>query len=216
MSFVEELNNLKENAKVRLPKDIYESYEKAIKDLEKENIEKIALNKGDLAPNFTLKNHLGKIIELDELLKSGPVIINFYRGGWCPYCNLELRAYERVLDEINNLGGVFIAISPETPDNSISTKEKNELRFDVLSDLNNEVAKEFKIVFKVPNNIAKIYEERGMNLSKSQSNELNELPLPAIYIIDKNRKIQFAFVKADYKDRLDPSIVLEELKKLRR
>lgn len=214
MNFTEELKNLKEGAKSKLPKEIYESYERAIEDLEKENIERTALNKGDLAPNFVLKNHLDKEIILDDLLKEGPVIINFYRGGWCPYCNLELRAYEGILDEIKNLGGRFIAISPETPDNSISTKEKNELRFDVLSDLNNKVAKEFKIVFKVPDNIAKIYEERGMSLYKSQNNKDNELPLPAVYIIDKDKTIQFAFIKADYKDRLNPSIVLEELKKL--
>lgn len=216
MNFTEELKNLKEGAKLKLPKEIYESYERAIEDLEKENIEKTALNKGDLAPNFVLKNHLDKEITLDDLLKEGPVIINFYRGGWCPYCNLELRAYEGILDEIKSLGGRFIAISPETPDNSISTKEKNELRFDVLSDLNNKVAKEFKIVFKVPDNIAKIYEERGMSLYKSQNNKDNELPLPAVYIIDKNKTIQFAFIKADYKERLNPNVVLEELKKLNR
>ena len=216
MNFAAKLKVLKDGAKSRLPKEIYESYEKAIKDLEKENIEKIALNKGDLSPNFVLKNHLDKDIILDELLKEGPVVINFYRGGWCPYCNLELRAYESILDEIENLGGRFIAISPEAPDNSISTKEKNKLRFDVLSDLNNKVAKEFKIVFKVPDNIAKIYEERGMSLYKSQNNKDNELPLPAVYIIDKNRKIQFAFIKADYKDRLNPNIVLQELRKLKK
>ncbi|MGL5617208.1 MAG: peroxiredoxin-like family protein [Sarcina sp.] len=149
-----------------------------------------------------------------NLLKKGPLVINFYRGGWCPYCNLELRAYMEVLDEIKKLGANLIAISPEIPDQSLNTIEKNQLEFLVLSDIDNKVAKEFGLVFKISNELNELYKSFGINLEESQGKKSLELPMAATYVVSREGKIVKAFVKEDYKERLDPKVALESLRNL--
>ena len=147
-------------------------------------------------------------------MKKGPVIVTFYRGGWCPYCNLELKAYQQVLNDIKKAGAQLIAVSPQTPDASLTTKEKNELEFLVLSDPNGNVAESYKLVFKMPDYLVEIYKQFGFDVPGHNDHDSWELPVPATYIIDQSGKIRFASVDPDYTKREDPSKVVEVLKEL--
>ena len=185
----------------------------ATKELAESNMAK-GLSIGEQAPDFTLKDATGVSITLYEELKKGPVILTFYRGGWCPYCNLELRAYQRVLKDITAAGGQLIAISPQTPDSSLTTKEKNELEFLVLSDTNGSVAENYNLIFKLPDYQIEIYKEHGADLTKHNGNDTWELPVPATYIIDRSGKIRFASADPDFTKREEPTRMVELLKEV--
>ena len=159
---------------------------------------------GDTAPNFTLTNAEGKEVSLKDELKKGSVVLTWYRGGWCPYCNLTLHALQEELSNFKANGAVLVALTPELPDNSLTTSEKNKLEFEVLSDIDNKVAKEYGIVFKLIPEVAKSYNE-AFDLKKYNGNESNELPLAATYIIGQDGKIRYAFMDADYRNRAEPS-----------
>jgi len=116
-----------------LPKEVTEAFERHIGELQESGAAK-GLTVGAKAPDFTLSNHAGDNVNLSEELAKGPVILTFYRGEWCPFCNLELRAYQRIMDDIRESGAQLLAISPLTPDRSLSMQSKNELSFHVLSD----------------------------------------------------------------------------------
>jgi len=146
------------------------------------------------------------------LEKNDFVIINFYRGAWCPYCNLELKALQGKFDEFKSLNAQLIAISPQTPDASLSTKEKNELQFEVLSDKENKIAKEYGLVFSLAEEIRPIYLSFGIDLLSSNEDNSYELPMPATYVIDKNKKIVFAFIDEDYTKRCEPQEIIEAIK----
>src|SRR5712691_261757 len=123
-----------------------------------------ALKEGAQAPDFTLPDALGNAVTLSHLLRQGPVVMSFYRGAWCPYCNLELRAYQRVLPQLQELGATLVAISPQTPDHSLSTVENKELTFAVLSDVGNQVARAYRIVFTLEESIRPLYTTIGSDL----------------------------------------------------
>lgn len=170
-----------------------------------------ALKVGDTAPDFVLPNATGDTVRLTTLLAKGPVVLTWYRGGWCPYCNLQLHAYNRVLDSIHALGGQLVAVSPEIPDSSLSTKEKDSLNFEVLSDAGNAVAKTYGVAYTIPDTIRAMFTERlaGYNGDSSLT-----LPIAATYIINTDRLITYAFIDGDYKKRAEPADLLEGLKKL--
>lgn len=173
-----------------------------------------ALKMADKAIPFTLKNAIGQEVALASLLAKGPVVLTWYRGGWCPYCNVALKQLQQKLPQIKALGATLVALSPELPDNTLSTKEKDKLEFEVLSDLNNEVARMYGIVFKLsPETGAKYNESFQLNAHNGSMSE--ELPFPATYIIDKSGVIQYAFVDADYKKRVNVDTVVAKLKKLK-
>ena len=173
-----------------------------------------ALKVGDKVPNFTLKNALGKKVKLSALLKKGNVVLTWYRGGWCPYCNRALQSWQEALPELKAQGATFIALTPELPDYSLSTKEKHHLQFEVLTDLNNEVARSYGLVFTLDEATATRYEQ-GFGLSAYNGNHLNQLPMPATYIIDQKGVIQYAFVNPDYTQRANPEEVIKKLKKMK-
>ncbi|MHA6259224.1 peroxiredoxin-like family protein [Sporosarcina sp. CAU 1771] len=208
---LEELTAYKEGFKQRAPEEKQKLMAQATKELEESGIA-LGLKKGDQAPNFKLPDVTGKLVSITEELSKGPIILVFYRGGWCPYCNLELKAYQRELDVIKEAGATLIAISPETPDASLSTKEKNELEFIVLSDESNKVAEKFDLVFKMPDFLIEIYKESKLNVPAHNGNNDWELPKPATFVIDQSGKIVFAEVDSDYTKRVEPSKVIEIVK----
>ena len=108
-----------------------------------------ALKQGDKVKDFTLKNAKGEEVNLSVLLKKGPVVLTWYRGGWCPYCNLALKQLQEELAQIKEQGAMLVALTPELPDHSLTTQEKNALEFEVLTDLHNEVARSYGLVFKL-------------------------------------------------------------------
>lgn len=174
-----------------------------------------ALAVGDEAPDFALPDAQGREVSLFRLLREGPTIVTFYRGGWCPYCNIQLRAYQQVLPEIAGLGGSLVAISPQLPDASLSTAEKNELAFAVLSDVGNAVARAFGLVYALPEELRDALRSNGKALPGINGDESWELPLPATYVIAPDRHVALAYVDVDYRVRLAPESLLATLRSLR-
>jgi peroxiredoxin len=174
-----------------------------------------ALREGERAPNFRLPNAQGGSVELDALLKQGPVVLTFYRGQWCPYCNLELRAFQKVLPQLKALGASLVAVSPQTPDNSIGMAEKNELTYPVLSDVGLHVARAYGVAFDLPPELVELYQRQWNNdLVKWNGEGGWSLPIPATYLIGTDGRIALAHVDPDYRDRLDPETVLARLNTL--
>ncbi|GGL54937.1 peroxiredoxin-like family protein [Sporolactobacillus putidus] len=213
-SLIDEINEYKASSSKKASPEKKRINAQAIKKLEESGIAK-GLKKGDHAPDFTLPDATGRNISLSDQLAKGPVILSFYRGGWCPYCNLELRAYQRALPEIKNAGAQLIAISPQTPDASLSTKEKDELEFFVLSDEGGEVAKAYDLLFKLQDELIELYKKSGIDLPAHNGNENWELPKPATFVVDQRGTIVFSHVDSDYKNRTDPEEVIGIVKALR-
>ena len=175
-------------------------------------IARTMLKVGDHAPAIVLENAKGGTIDVETLLKKGPVIVTFYRGGWCPYCNLELKAYQEILPEIVAAGASLVAISPEKPDDTVSTAEKNALTFEVLSDVGQKVGRAFGLVYEFTEELKSAY--RGFNLDIPARNSTPgewALPVSATYIIGRDGSIIYAYTDVDYRDRADPRDVLAVL-----
>jgi peroxiredoxin len=177
-----------------------------------QGIERRIPRQGDPAPPFALPNVHGRTIDSASLLAKGPLIVVFYRGGWCPYCNLELRAYQRALPDIRARGAALVAISPETPDGALSAKEKNGLEFEVLSDGGNKAAAAFGLVHDAPMELRALYAKWKLDLPRfnGQPGDWN-LPLPGTFVISPAGAILLAHADADYRIRLEPSDALAAL-----
>ncbi|TBO40606.1 peroxiredoxin-like family protein [Pedobacter kyonggii] len=173
----------------------------------------LKLNTGDKSPDFNLPNLYGKNVNLYSSLEQTKVILIFYRGGWCPFCNLQLRQYQNMTSQFNEYGAKIIAISPEIPDRELTDDEKTDLKFEVLSDVGNSVAKKFTGILKYEGKSAERLRELGIDLNELNQSESREVPIPAVFIIDQNRKIIFAKSEGgDYKKRVEPQEVLALLK----
>jgi peroxiredoxin len=139
------------------------------------------------------------------------VVLTFYRGGWCPYCNLQLRAYQRVLPEIRAAGATLVAIAPERPDDTLSTAEKNALEFEVLSDAAGEVGAAYRIYFELSAELQALYAAGGNDLAKRNADGQWHLPIPATYVIAPDGRVAAAFVDVEYRNRAEPSDILAAL-----
>lgn len=177
-----------------------------------QGIERRIPKPGDPAPPFALPNVHGRTIDSAGLLAKGPLIVVFYRGGWCPYCNLELRAYQRALPDIRTRGASLVAISPETPDGALGAKEKNALEFEVLSDAGNKAAAAFGLVHDVPPELRALYAKWRLDLPRFNGRPGDwSLPLPGTFVIAPAGTILLAHADSDYRIRLEPSDALAAL-----
>ncbi len=211
MSLAEQLAKYKEESFAQKPAAIKEIMMNATRKLHDSDLVAKAPKIGEKLRNFILSNQVGKEQRLDKLLENGPVVVTFYRGGWCPYCNLELRAYQAALEDIQAAGATLVAITPELPDASMSTTEKNELGFEVLSDVNSNYARELGLIFTLPEELRPIYESFGIEIEKHNGKGQFDLPLAATFIITKDGTISSAFVDTDYTLRKEPKDVVQEL-----
>lgn len=167
---------------------------------------------GDPAPAFSLPNATGTLINSSNLLKKGSLVLTFYRGEWCPYCNLYLNQLQRALETITANNASLVAISPQKPDNSLSIKEKNNLQFSVLSDVGNRVAKQYVQVFKYGDAPLKAMADLGYDFDSFYSEQNRELPVPATFIIKPNGTISFAQSEGgDYRERVDIAAIISSL-----
>ncbi len=214
MNLTEELQNYRKQFLTKVSEEVQAKMSQATQNLASSGVVDSSLKVGDKVPDFFLPNATGKRVDLQKLLKLGPVVISFYRGKWCPYCNLELRAFQKKLPEIQALGASLVAISPQTPDNSLSTVEKNELSFEVLSDVGNQVARQFGLIFTLPEELRPIYETFGIDLPAHNGDKKFELPIAATYVVAPDGTIVLSFVNADYTQRLEPQEVLKTLQKM--
>jgi peroxiredoxin len=147
-------------------------------------------------------------VRLQALWQRGPLVLVFYRGGWCPYCNLGLRAWQAQLPALQHMGAQLVAVSPQTPDNSLSTAEKSALTFPVLSDSALQAATAFGVAFDMPTELIELYSGVGNDLPMLNGNGRWVLPVPATYVIDRDGHVVFAHVEADYRERAEPTDVL--------
>jgi peroxiredoxin len=166
---------------------------------------------GDRAPNFRLPDARGGEVELAELLSSGPVVAVFYRGAWCPYCNLQLAAFQGALDELTAAGAQLVAISPQTPDASLTHAERDGLRFHVLSDVENRVARDYGLVFTQPDTSTAVSREVGLELADYNGDDSHELPAASTFVILADGTVGFASISGDYRWRVGPEEVLAAL-----
>lgn len=209
----EEIKKYQEEFSHKAPAEVKEIMDAEAKKLISSNISKTALKVGDLVENFTLPNAANSPVSLDDLLiENDYAVISFYRGAWCPYCNLELRALQRINDELIELKAKLVAISPQIPDVSLTLKEKQELTFEVLSDLHNKLAKTYGLVFTLPPVLQAIYEKFGHDIPGSNQDNSYEIPMPATYVINKDKKVIFSFVNEDYKKRCEPQDILQAIR----
>jgi len=173
------------------------------------------LNAGIKAPDFTATNHLGKKIQLSQFYKNGPVVLVFYRGGWCPYCNLQLNDLQSKINEFNAKNATIIAVSIDKASKSAETANKNNLDFDVIGNPGGDILKAYDLVYQVPDDLAKKYkEEYNIDLEAASGRTDHVIAIPATYIIDTTGTITFAYANEDYKVRPSPGTILQELEKL--
>jgi len=204
MNLKKELNKVNESFKKAVPKDMIEFFDNEIEKLAKSKLSDSILKVGNIIPEFSLKNAVGERVSVYDLLEEGPIILNFYRGSWCPYCNLELAAYQELLPEIHARGAQLVAISPELPDQSLNLIDKHALKYEILTDSYNKVAKAFGLVFELSEEMKKVYDTFGIDLEKSQGNTQSELPIPATFVVNESGKIILGSANIDYRERLEP------------
>jgi peroxiredoxin len=197
----------------KMPKDVVKLYQQNIKDLKAAGIEKQTLNVGDKAPDIQL-NLGGELWPLSSVYAAGPVVLKFYRGGWCPYCMAELKHYKEMYDEVKKAGGQLIAITPDTSDMIQQNDITSNLPFDVISDEGHALAEQFGLVYDLDEKVIEQLKKDGIDLSVYQGNDDGKLAIPATYVIDQNGKIAFAYVDADYTKRASPEKVVKVIKEL--
>ena len=197
--------------------EIKAKFAKGIASVKDAKIVEGAKQVGDQAPDFTLKNATGKEVTLSEELKKGPVVLTWYRGGWCPYCNIAMAAMQKSLPEMKKAGANLIALTPELPDKTLTTVEKNKLEFEVLTDLNHQVAKQYDLLFKLTPDVENIYGEKfDLEAYNGSDAGTDTLPLVATYIIGQDGKIAWAFLHYDYHKRAEPADIVAFLKEMKK
>ncbi|MDW3097119.1 MAG: peroxiredoxin-like family protein [Alphaproteobacteria bacterium] len=212
MSLQTLLEETRAGASKRIPEEALAVMRAADEELVAKGVGQDALKVGDTLPDATFTSATGETVQMSSLLANGPLIINFYRGGWCPYCNFELKAYQDLLGDITALGAQLVAVTPEKPDNSLSTSEKNALTFPVLTDNENAFAKALGIAFELPKPLQDLYGKFGMDLPGLNAGSGWSLPIPATFVVDADGKIVLADVDVNYTRRLEPSDALAALK----
>jgi peroxiredoxin len=169
---------------------------------------------GEQVPDFTLPDAHGLSVSSKALLARGPLVISFYRGDWCPYCNVELRALELASAEIAALGASIVAISGQRPDNALMLTDKHSLSFPVLSDVDQVVIRAFKLRYDVPAELRAMFEARGSDMSQRNADGSWTLPISATYVVDRTGRIVAAHAEAEWRIRLDTDDIIEALAKL--
>ncbi len=200
--------------KERLPPEILATMNQAVEEIKALGIEQRALKTGDTMPDFTLSDQHGQPKSLSGYLSQSPIVLNIYRGSWCPYCNFEMKALHDALPEFRARGVNLVGMAPEVPDRSLALTEKNGLAIDILSDTGNRISEQMGLVFELPEALRPIYLNSGTDLPAFNGSGNFKLPVPATYIVDRNSTIVFDFVKADYRLRVEPEEILARLDEL--
>ncbi len=173
------------------------------------------LKVGEHAPDFTLPNAFGKPVSLSKQLAKGPVVLTFYRGAWCPYCNLELNALRGALHRLERLGARLVAVTPQQPDKSLEQVKKDGYMFEILSDLDSAVMRDYRLYFAVPRELSDLYRDRfGLDLAAYNGPGRYELPVPGTFVIDRHGVVRAAFADTDYKRRMEPADIIDALSTL--
>ena len=209
MSLTTELVNVGVNFRKVAPPQIVEIIDKSSKGFQESYDPKSAIQVGQSLPSFQLKNAVGEDVNSADLLAQGPLLISFYRGEWCPYCNLALVALQKNVDIFKSKGVTLVAISPELPSQSLTTQEKHALKFPVLSDVGNMFAKKLGILFPQPKTMTAVFEPLHVDLKTRNGDDSLEVPITAVFLVDGKGIVRNAFVEPDHTKRLEPAVALE-------
>ena len=208
----EQSDQFKAVAAKRLPPEVLEVFDRSVTGFRAEGVPAEAIKAGERIATFTLDDASGKQVSLDQLVDAGPAVIVFYRGGWCPYCNLALRTYQQeLLPQLDAFGARLVAISPQTPDQSLSTAEKASLAFTVLSDPGSRVARAIGIAFEQSDEVLAAQRQLGLDLAKVNAEGSSYLPRPTVLIVDRSRTVRFVDVQPDSTARTEVADILAAL-----
>ena len=206
-----ELESFQKQFQAGTPKEIVELFAAKTAALAKTGVVQSAVQVGDQAPTFALPDAQGTTVRLQDLLAQGPVVLTFYRGGWCPYCNLQVRALQKMLPSIQSQGATLVAVSPELPAYISKTVQEAALEFPVLSDVGMTVGKQYGLGFVLDPELQAIYMKFGLDVPAHNGDATFQLPLPATYVIQPDGTVSYAFVNADYTQRAEPEDILQAL-----
>jgi len=212
MKLTEQLLNVAQTMQTKLPTEVQAEIQKAHEELVSQKIASESISVGDVFPDFALQNQHGEKQSLNSLLENSRfLILSFYRGGWCPYCNLELKALQENLSDFEQLRAKLVAISPELPDALSQTTKTNAVDYHVLSDERCELAEKIGISFELPENLKPIYSNFGIDVPAHNGENNYTLPVPATFLINSSKEVVFAFKDLDYKQRLDPADLIQKI-----
>lgn len=211
----EQLDDRKEAFEKRVSPEKAEENQLGVDTVRASGILGKALNVGDEAPDFTLTNAQGQAVTLSEILKQGPVVLTWYRGSWCPYCNLTLAQYQSRLADFTAAGGQLVALTPELPDKALANAKELALGFEVLTDLNNQVARRYGTVFQmIPGVEEAMREYAGLREYNGADYDEKMMPLSATYLIAPDRTIRWAFLDSEYRNRATSEQIVAALERL--
>jgi peroxiredoxin len=211
----EQSAQLKAAATDRLPVEVLEVFDRSVQDFVEQGVPTNSIKVGAVLDSFTLDDASGNPVSLDQLVESGPAVIVFYRGGWCPYCNLALRTYQQeLLPQLGAFDARLVAISPQSPDESLSTVEKIALEFSVLSDPGARLADQIGIAFEQADDVLAAQRNLGLDLTKVNAEGAVRLPRPTVLVVDQDRIVRFVDVQPNYTARTEVADIIGALNEL--
>lgn len=212
LSIREQSEQLQAVSAAQLPADVVEVFSRSSQRLHAGGVPAGVVKPGDTLESFTLRNAEGKPVRLADLVATGPAVVVFYRGGWCPYCNLALRTYQReLLPQLAAWHATLAAISPQTPDQSLSTAEKAALDFEVLSDPGSRLARRIGIAFEQGEEVLAAQHKLGLDLAEVNEEGSTQLPMPTVLIVDSKHTVRFVDVHPDYTTRTEVADIVAAL-----
>jgi peroxiredoxin len=212
----EQSEQVKAAAAERLPAEVLEVFDRNIQNSLGRGVPANSIKAGEVLEPFTLDDATGTPVSLDQIVESGPAVIVFYRGGWCPYCNLALRTYQQdLLPQLALFGARLVAISPQSPDESLSTAERAGLEFTVLSDPGSRLADRIGIAFEQADDVLAAQRQLGLDLKKVNAEGAVRLPRPTVLVVDQDRTVRFVDVQPDYTARTEVADIVAALNQLR-
>jgi len=213
VTYREQSEQLKAAAAQHLPAEVVEVFDRSVTQMRTQGVPSETAAVGDRLESFTLGDAAGEPVTLDELIAAGPAVIVFYRGGWCPYCNLALRTYQRdLLPQLDAFKARLVAISPQSPDQSLTTVEKAGLEFTVLSDPGSRLAARIGIAFQQAEEVLDAQRRLGLELQSVNAEGMTQLPMPTVLIVDADRVVRFVDIQPDYTARTEVTDILHALR----
>jgi peroxiredoxin len=208
----EQSAQLKAAAANSLPAGVLEVFDRSVQDFVDQGIPANSIKVGTVLDSFNLDDASGNPVSLGQIVENGPAVIVFYRGGWCPYCNLALRTYQQeLLPQLEAFDARLVAISPQSPDESLSTVEKIALEFTVLSDPGARLADQIGIAFEQANDVLAAQHNLGLDLTKVNAEGAVRLPRPTVLVVDRDRIVRFVDVQPDYTARTEVADIIRAL-----
>ena len=212
MSLEDELSQIRAAARDDAP--LQAAYQDLLRRLDRAETGERALKPGDAIPAFLLPDAEGRLVASDDLLARGSLVINFFRGNWCPYCRQTLKALEAALPEIEAAGGQLVALTPDTGHHLADTKRVHRLSYEILSDVDGTVGLQFGVLFRAPAAYREVLASYGIDLAERHGNDGGFIPLPATYVVDREGIVRYAFVDIDFTRRAEPAAVVAALKQV--